>query len=190
MSTLSEQLHSQNQRRIEKFNNSHYEWLMQYEPQFTHAITLTFNPQRIRYISNKFSNSQMITKTELLELQKKSIHCFANRLNKLLFGNTTARHGNKLLLVPVIEGLFDGAKVHYHCAIGIPPDRFQVLEAKVRDAWRHAPLSGNQVDVQPYRNRGWLGYMNKQAKYINRECVDWGNVLIPCTASEFPSIAE
>ena len=182
MNTLSEQLHSNNQRRLERFNDAHYEWLMRFESQFTHAVTLTFNPQRIRHISNKLSNSQILSRNELLELQKKSVHYFANRLNRSLFGNSTARHGNRLLLVPVIEGLFDGAKVHYHCAIGIPQDRFQAIEAKVRDAWRHAPLSGSQVDVQPYRSRGWLGYMNKQAKYINRECVDWDNVLIPCAA--------
>ena len=190
MSTLSEQLHSTNERRIEKFNDANYDWLIQFESKFTHAITLTFNPQRIRYICNRMSNSRMLTKIELLGLKKKSFRYFANRLNKSLFGNATSRHGNRLLMVPVIEGLFDGGKVHYHCAIGIPEDRFQAIEMKVRDAWRHAPLSGNQVDVQPYRNRGWLGYMNKQARYINRECIDWDNVLIPCATCQFQSIAE
>lgn len=190
MSTLADQLNSANEQRVRKFNDSHFEWLMQYESNFTHAITLTFNPKIIRHVINKVSSSKMMTKAELLELQKKSFNYFANRLNKSLFGNTTARHGNKLLLVPIFEGLFENGKAHYHCAMGVPQERFEVIEMKVREAWKHTPLSGNQVDVQPYRNSGWLAYISKQAKYINRECIDWENVRVPCTSSQFPSIAE
>lgn len=187
MSTLSEQLHHENQIRIQKFNDAHFEWMMRFESEFTHFVTLTFNPARIRHIVNKSSKSHAGTKSDLLELQKRSFCCFANRLNKSLFGNASVRHANKLLLVPVLEGLFDGGKTHYHCALGIPTDRHQAIEAKVWEAWQHAPLAGSQIDVQPYRNSGCLGYMNKQSKYINRECIDWGNVRIPV---QFPSIAE
>jgi len=163
---------------------------MTYDSQFTHAITLTFNSRLIANFINKNAPFKVIAKMDLLELQKRSFRCFANRLNKSLFGNTTARHGNKLLLVPILEGLHGDNKVHYHCALGVPPDRFESIEMKIKGAWKHAPFSGNQVDVQPYRNSGWLGYINKQAKYINRECIDWNNVHIPCASSQFPSIAE
>lgn len=189
MSTLSDQLNLANEQRLQKFNNTHYEWLMTYDSQFTHALTLTFNFALIKNFINKASSFKVVAKTDLLELQKKSFRCFANRLNKSLFGNITARHGNKLLLVPILEGLYGDSKVHYHCALGVPQDRFEAIEMKVRNAWKHAPLSGHQVDIQPYRNCGWLGYSNKQAKYINRECIDWDNVRIPCT-NQFPSIAE
>jgi hypothetical protein len=190
MSTLSDQLNLANQRRIQKFNDAHYGWLMQFEPEFTHFITLTFNPTRIRDLINSVRSSKMIDRKELLGLQKRSFRCFSNCLNKSLFGNASERYGNKLLLVPILEGLFEGGRAHYHCVMGVPQDRFQAVEAKVREAWKQAPLSGHQVDVQPYRNSGCLGYVTKQAKYINRECIDWDNVLVPCTASQFPSIAE
>lgn len=181
MSTLSDKLNLANEQQIQKFNDSHFEWLMTYDSQFTHAITLTFNSAMIKNFINKASPFKFIAKADLLELQKKSFRCFANRLNKSLFGNLTIRHGNRLLLVPILEGLNGDSKVHYHCALGVSQDRFEAIEMKVRDAWKHAPFSGNQVDVQPYRNSGWLGYISKQAKFINRECIDWDNVRIPCT---------
>jgi hypothetical protein len=180
MTTLSEQLNLENQQRIQKFNDSHYEWLMKFESQFTHALTLTFNSALIKNFINKASPFKSIAKADLLNLQKKSFRCFANRLNKSLFGNATARHGNRLLLVPILEGVSGDQKVHYHCALGVPENRFEAIEMKVREAWKHAPLSGHHVDIQPYRNCGWLGYINKQAKYVNRECIDWDNVRIPC----------
>lgn len=189
MCTLSDKLNLANDQRIKKFNDTHFKWLMTHDSQFTHAITLTFNSAMIKNFINKASPFKVIAKADLLGLQKKSFRCFANRLNKSLFGNSTARHGNRLLLVPILEGVSGDRKVHYHCALGVPHDRFEAIEMKVRDAWKHAPFSGNQVDIKPYRNSGWLSYISKQAKYVNRECIDWDNVRIPCT-SQFPSIAE
>lgn len=40
MNTLAEQLNLAQQQRIHKFNDAHFEWLIQFESQFTHAITL------------------------------------------------------------------------------------------------------------------------------------------------------
>ena len=90
-------------------------------------------------------------------------------------------------MVPVIEGLSGGSKIHYHCAVAVPQDRMAVFSAKVKEAWSYAPLTGHQIDIQPYRNHGWLGYMSKQAKYLNRECIDWDNVFVP---NCFTSTAE
>ena len=190
MGTLSEQLNATNQKRILKFNDSHFEWLQTYDSKFTHAVTLTFNSRQITNFINKANTFKMITKADMLILQKKSMNYFANRLNKSLFGNVSVRHGNRLLWVPILEGVCGDQKVHYHCSLGVPHDRFNAIEMKIREAWEHTPFSGNHVDVQPYRNSGWLGYSSKQAKYINRECIDWDNVRIPCASSQFPSIAE
>ena len=187
MSTLSEQLERQNQQRIHKFNEVHYEWLNQFQNYFTHALTLTFHPMRIRHLQNKSNKKFAEARADILDLEKRSFRYFANRLDRGLFGNASARHGNKLLLVPVLEGLFEDGRPHYHCALGIPRDRFDVIGAKVREAWKETPLAGNQIDVQPYRNSGWLGYMSKQSKYINRESIDWGNVRVP---NSFPFTAE
>ncbi len=123
----------------------------------------------------------------MLELQKKSFRCFRFKLNKLLFGNAVTRYGAGLLIVPAIEGLYGGGRVHYHCAIGVPSDRMGVFERSVIAAWHYTPLAGHHIDIQPYRNQGWLGYMSKQAKYLNRECIDWDNVAIP---KHFASTAE
>lgn len=190
MSTLLEQLNLDDSNRIRKFNDAHFEWLMVYEDQFTHAITLTFNPKRINYMLNKNRDDKFITKNELLDLQKKSFNCFANRLNKSLFGNASIRYGNKLLLIPILEGLMGDCRVHYHCVLGVPADRFNVIEEKVKNAWFHAPLTGSEVMVKAYRNSGWLAYSTKQAKFMNRECIDWGNVRFPSMQGASKLIAE
>ena len=189
MSTLSEQLNQQFNQSIQKFNDANYDWLMQYDKQFTHAVTLTFNQHKIRCLEKGLASTlKVLSKADILELQKKSFRCFRFKLNKLLFGNDVTRRGRGVLMVPVIEGLYSGGRVHYHCAIAIPEDRLSVFEGKLRDAWRYAPLSGDQFDIQPYRNSGWLGYMSKQAKYLKRECIDWDNVFVPKCFE--PSIAD
>lgn len=190
MTTLSEQLNNDSKNRIQKFNDQHFEWLMRYEALFTHALTLTFHPKRIQNLINKSSNSHIMAKSDLLELQKKSFNFFANRVNRSLFGNSSDRHRNKLLLLPMLEGQFIGCHTHYHCVLGVSEDRFEVIEAKVRDAWRETPLAGNQINVKRYRDIGWIDYMNKQAKFVNRESIDWSNVRIPVMLSQFQSIAE
>ncbi len=179
MSTLRNELEQAHIELVTKFNNQHYQWLMNYDQYFTHALTLTFNQNRIRRVSDSISHSKMMGKLEMLELQKKSFRCFRFKLNKLLFGNKVTRYGAGLLMVPVIEGLNGGSKVHYHCAVAVPQDRMEVFSEKVKEAWSYAPLTGHQIDIQPYRNHGWLGYMSKQAKYLNRECIDWDNVFVP-----------
>ncbi len=189
MSTLSEQLNHQFDQSIQKFNDANYDWLMQFDRHFTHAVTFTFNPRRIRRLEEGNDETFWVpTKADILELQKKSFRCFRFKLNKLLFGNDVTRRGRGVLMVPIIEGLYSGGRVHYHCAIAVPADRMSVFEGKLRDAWRYAPLSGDQVDIQPYRNQGWLGYISKHAKYLNRECIDWDNVFVPKCFE--PSIAD
>ncbi len=187
MTSLQEQIKDANIQSVQKISNAHYEWLLQYDQHFTHAVTLTFHPKKIRKLVDCISTSKMLSRADLLELQKKSFGCFRFKLNKLLFGNAVTRYGAGLLIVPAIEGLYDGGRVHYHCAIGVPSDRMDVFESKVRVAWAYAPLAGSHIDIQPYRNKGWLGYLSKQAKYLNRECIDWDNVAIP---RHFASTAE
>ena len=190
MNTLAEQLNLAQHHRIHKFNDAHFEWLIQFESQFTHAITLTFNEHRIAQFNKRIKSLKVFEGQSLIELQRKSLTCFRRKLNKSLFGAVAQRYENKLLLIPMSHGLYTGGRLHYHCAIGIPEDRFEAIDMKVRAAWKAAPLSGHHIDIKPYRSSEWLGYMNRETKYINRECIDWSNVCVPSVPGQFPTTAE
>ena len=183
ITSLAQQLRDAERERVQTFNEQHFDWLMLLQSHFTHAITLTFNPSKIRRLVNRESFTNINSKSMQLELQQKAFGCFVKRLDKLLYGNSSARFGQRLLLIPVMHGLYEGGKLHYHCAVGVPEDRFEVLGKKVIEAWQHTPLAGHQVDFKPYRDSGWLEYINKETKYINRENIDWINVRVPATLS-------
>jgi hypothetical protein len=177
MNSLIQQLNEQAHARQELFRNQHDEWMMKFEPLYTHFVTLTFHPQRINSLKNN------LERDSLLKLQKKSFRCFLNRLRKNLYGCSWSKHEQNILCIPVLEGLFNDGKVHYHCLFGIEQSRHETFARCVKDAWSKSPLSGQQIDVTAYRNSGAIGYMTKQTKYINRESVDWDNVLISSHAN-------
>lgn len=178
MNTLIEQIEDSNNRRIKKFQSENIDWISKYEEHFTHFVTLTFHPQKIRKLHNEISNRNIANRMTLLELQKKSFRYFLNRLRKNLYGNAWQRYGEKILCIGVLEGLHQDGKVHYHCMFGIEQSRHKQFNECVRDAWKKSPLSGHQIDVQLYRNSNLISYITKQTKYINRESIDWDNVLI------------
>lgn len=178
MTTLIEQIEAENNKRIQKIQNEHFDWISKYEKHFTHFVTLTFHPQKIRKLQNEISNRNIANRLTLLELQKKSFRCFLNRLRKNLYGNSWQRFGEKILCIGILEGLHQDGKVHYHCLFGVEQSRHEHFSKCVRESWKKSPLSGHQIDVQLYRHADLIGYITKQAKYINRESIDWDNVLI------------
>lgn len=183
MNSLIEQLNEQRDARLERFRNQHDEWMMKFKPFYTHFVTLTFHPQKVNALKNELTNQKHLSRDSLLTLQKKSFRCFLNRLRKNLYGCSWSKHEQKILCIPVLEGLFNDGKVHYHCLFGIEQSRHEQFATCVKDAWSKSPLSGQQIDVTTYRNSGAIGYMTKQTKYINRESVDWDNVLISSHAN-------
>jgi hypothetical protein len=166
---------------IGKFNDQNYEWLMQFSSNFTHAATLTFDFTKIWRFANSPKHNRVITQKEMIELLRKSFGCFVTKLNRSLYGNASWRHGEKLLLVGVIEGLYQEGKMHYHCAIGVPDDRLEIAKKKIIECWRDVPFSGHHNKVEDYRDAGWLGYINKEVKYLNRQNIDWDHVRVPAS---------
>ncbi len=178
MNSLIEQLNNKHESDVTKFRNQNYEWLLRFEPHYTHFVTLTFHPSKINALRNELTHKGSKDRLTLLELQKKSFRCFLNRLRKNLYGCSWSQHEQKILCIPILEGLFQSGKVHYHCLFGIELDRHSNFKNALEDAWSKAPLSGTQIDVQNYNNIGVVSYVTKQTKYLNRESIDWDNVLV------------
>ena len=104
---------------------------------------------------------------------------FRHRIDRALYGNTSKRHGERLLFVPVLEGLGIGQFPHYHAAIGVEGERSKQLHETVRITWSKLPFAGTQIKLVPYRDTGWLGYMTKQVMKLNEHVIDWASVSVP-----------
>lgn len=177
MTTLTEEIKDDVQRRRDKFRTAIYQYLLQYSDLLTHAVTLTFDGDALTRL--KMKSPEM--KAEVFEeIVQRSFKHFVTRLNRSVYGNAAQRYGKTLLILPVIEGLQRGQCPHYHCAIAAPlrVSDAQLLES-VTECWKSVAFAGHQVDVQPYRSERWLGYMSKKAVFLDRTSVDWSNVQLP-----------
>jgi hypothetical protein len=183
MTTLSDQLQADFTARINKYRSDHEAWAMTHEHSITHALTLTFDINHLWNTLRKVNITKPLNHPDVLDLLHGSMRYFKWKLEKSLYGN---RRGN-ILFIPILEGLKDGQKPHYHCLLGVSEDRFDVVESKVKANWADAPFGGHQVVVKPYRDHGWVGYSTKNTLFENRESIDWMNVLLPTCS---PSTAE
>jgi hypothetical protein len=183
MTTLTDQLNQQYISKLNKFRDQNEAWAMKHEHLITHALTLTFDINHLWRVLHKGNISKTLNHPDVIELLHLSMRYFKWNLDKSLNGN---RRGN-LLLIPILEGLNDGQKPHYHCHLGVREDRFEVVEPKVKTIWADTPFGGHQAVVKPYRDHGWVGYSTKNTLFTNRESIDWMNVLLPTCS---PSIVE
>jgi hypothetical protein len=177
--TLQRDLSEAQQKRQDLYIETNYKWMLEHEHLITHALTLTFSPDKITAYTRAFSRSVSIHDKEMVERYQDSLRLFVRLLDTSLFGNASKRYGDKMLFVPVLEGLNQGQVPHFHCSVGIPTDRAEVFESKVKEAWSKAPFSGFQIKVEPYRDAGWLGYSVKESKFPNRLSIDWSNIRVP-----------
>jgi hypothetical protein len=165
------------QFKINAYKASTFEWLKSNEHLYTHALTLTFRPARINAYTKKLNNSLVMCSPEMVLQYKESMRQFIRRLNKSIYGSAGVRK-NKLVIVPVIEGLFGDKVPHYHCCVGVEPSKFDMLETSIKESWSEVPFSGNQIKVEPYRDSGWLTYINKFSQTPNQITIDWENASI------------
>lgn len=162
-------------------------WVDQFASEVTHFVTLTFDPKLIdAYISR--SNRQLTRSSpELVGLYKRSMKHFLARLQKSLYGSSAMRYGSRMLFIGVHEGLKSGEVPHYHCLVGVSRDRaMHISDNTLRGMWRKVQFGGIQVNAQAYQDRGCLRYTTKGALLLDRENVDWENVLLP-RRSSFPA---
>ena len=168
-------------KRLEQheFRAVNQQWVQQYEPFFTHAVTLTFNHTKVRRQMMNLDSTMCLSSPEMIELYKANLRTFKWQLVKSLYGNAWKRYNIPFVFIPVLEGLGREEKPHYHCMVGVARDRSDVFAERVCSIWNSMPFGGNRIDIQPYINMGWIRYSTKNALFANRENIDWGNVLVP-----------
>jgi hypothetical protein len=159
-------------------------WLRKYEALATHAITLTYNHAKVYGFLEAFSDGSTPTSDHMVERYKKGMSRFINVLDRKLFGHSSKRHGNRMLFIPVLEGLIPPKFPHWHCTIGIPEDRYERLESIVQVEWENINFGGRVTKVERiYSSIGWLDYTNKCNLSPQRQGVYWECVREPDTAA-------
>ncbi len=170
---------SKDMQRRDEFRLESERWILKYEPHFTHAVTLTFNHTKVRRQMMHIDPSLTLKSQEMIDLYKANMRSFKWRLVKSLYGNAYKRYDKHLVWIPILEGLGCDQKPHYHCMLGVTRDRYEGLEDKVHALWSDVPFGGTRVDIQTYTSSGWARYATKNALFLNRESIDWENVLVP-----------
>jgi hypothetical protein len=182
MTTLSDQINSEFWANVDKFKEQHYQWMLTQKDLATHAVTLTFDPTKIQSYLNRYEMEMKLNHPYLIKKYKKEMNYFGCLLSKSLFGKSAERYGERLLLIPCLEGIENGKMPHYHCTIGVDAKRIEVATNKILESWMQTRFCGHHNEVKLYRDEGWLGYNMKRCMFPKKEVIDWENVLVPSSS--------
>lgn len=136
-----------------------------------HAVTLTMK----QVLRPSFDPAAA---TEYLDLRKASqnFRHFMNILNRRVLRKRFQHHGQRLSVVPVIEG-GNGKRLHYHATIDCPrADLVGLFPLIVRSAWSKTKWGYYEIDIQPSADDGWTNYISKLRDKPNyADAIDWEN---------------
>ena len=101
---------------------------------------------------------------------------FSNRLNKAILGNSFARYGNRIRMIPVLERSHS-QRYHYHTAIDrtkhASREEFKEI---VSDCWNRTLWGYREIDFQFDMTAGWIDYITKPTqKEAYSDSIDWQN---------------
>ena len=84
------------------------------------------------------------------------------RVNQECFRHGARRKGFRVGSAFSIERRDTGEHPHVHMSLTIPPTwTVSNFERTLRSTSRNFRLIGQQIDIQPYQNSGWIGYCVK-----------------------------
>ena len=139
--------------------------------QSPHAVTLTMK-QGIR------PPFEPAAATEWLDPHKarQNFRHFMNLLNRKVLGKRFSNHGERLSVIPVLEG-GSGKRFHYHAMIDCPSAALEGLfPLIVQSTWAKTRWAFAQTDVQPNADNGWITYISKtRDKPDYADAIDWEN---------------
>jgi len=114
---------------------------------WTHAVTLTMHRSK---------NGYEISKQEI----EKRCFEFLSRINRRIYKHGTKRKDYRIACVAFLGGGSYGDHPHVHWALQKPPDMTnEGFERLLKKMVRNTKGLGQQFDIKPYRDEGWLGYM-------------------------------
>jgi hypothetical protein len=101
---------------------------------------------------------------------------FHNDLSRKVLGKGRTRAGERLPMIPVLEGGTNGSRYHYHIVIDCPPEEADRFPALIRETWEGTQWGYHEIDVQLHYD-GWIDYISKTRGKPNlADAIDWANV--------------
>jgi hypothetical protein len=123
-------------------------WLKEHA-EWTHAVTLTMHhpPES----GHGISNPEVTRRCRL----------FLNRINRRIYSrHGTRRKGYRIASVAFLGNGPYGDHPHAHLALQKPPDMTtDGFDRLLKEMATTTKGLGQQFDIKPYRDEGWLGYM-------------------------------
>jgi hypothetical protein len=114
---------------------------------WTHAVTLTM--QRPKSVHG-------ISKPEVA----RRCRLFLNRINRRIYKHGQKRKGFRIASVAFLGNGPYGNHPHAHLALQKPPDMsHKSFNLILNEMARTTKGLGQQFEIKPYRDEGWLGYM-------------------------------
>jgi hypothetical protein len=114
---------------------------------WTHAVTLTMHCS---------ANDHEINKEQVA----RRCRLFLNRINRRIYKHGTKRKGFRIASVAFVGDGAYGDHPHVHLALQKPSDMtIDAFDQLLREMARTTRGMGQQFDIKPYRDAGWLGYM-------------------------------
>ena len=163
----------------EKYQDQIQDWINSRGANFTHAITLNLNHNKIsRYFRKKTSIDPPGNSEQVCEFCIDNLRLFSHRLAKSLYGNSWKRYNKDFVWIPAIEGFRGGEKIHFHCSLCVDEDRHDGLEEKITRLWTNTPYGSVNVVVEKYRDTGWIEYSTQCATPTLKKDIVWDCVLI------------
>lgn len=121
-------------------------WLVA-QANWTHAVTLTMHSPIIGSGTSKH------------EVERRC-RLFLNRINRRIYKHGTKRKGFSIASVAFLGKGQYGDHPHVHLAVQKPPDMtHEAFDRLLREMVTTTKGLGQQFDIKPYRDEGWLSYM-------------------------------
>lgn len=179
MATLKENINQAFHSKRYAYRQQNYQWLLAYRGTATHAVTLTFDPKKIFSFIKRNQMNFALNDDYLIECYQSEMRYFSTLLKRSLYGKSIERYGERLLLIPVLEGLESGNVPHYHCTIGVDSGRINAATDQIITCWTQTRFCGYHHDVKPFRDEGWFDYITKRCTTPEVDVIDWMNICVP-----------
>lgn len=148
-----------------------HEWMAQYNDHLTHACTFTIK-------------QTVAGRTIDAERAWALWENFCKYLNRTIYKHAAKRHGKSLVVLPTLHGEMHGKRLHFHAAIGCVDGRlsYDQLKLVIEMCWRdQRGWTDQHIDIQPYKDTGWIGYMLHESVRLDLSSVDVTRCCVPST---------
>lgn len=156
-------------RYDERLRTQTHNWMAQYSDYLTHACTFTIKQQL---------NGKDIDAERAWALWGN----YCAHLNRTIYKHAAKRYGKSLVVLPTLHGEASCKRLHFHAAIGCVDRQlgYEQLKMVIEMCWRNLRAwTDHHVDIQPYNDAGWIGYMLHESVRLDLHSVDITRCCLP-----------